>query len=94
MHCTIYETETSSSAATFMYLTLALFLTVRNIAAIMSASITVDEPLQILKHMCCGSGKLCFCAMEQKAQYLFLTPIYSSFLVAAPKITQTPELAL
>ena len=60
----------------------------------MSASIAVEEPLQFLKHMYCGGGELCFCAMEQTAQYLFLTLMYSSFLVAAPKITLTPELVL
>ena len=63
-------------------------------APIISASIAVEEPLQFLKHMCSGGGELCFCAMEQTAQYLFLTPMYSSFLVMAPKITPTPELAL
>ena len=45
--------------------------------------------------MCCGGGELCFVQWSlQTAQYLFLTPIYKSFLMTAPKITFTPEFAL
>ena len=59
----------------------------------MSLSIAQEDPFQLLKH-CDGRGELLRSLMAQTEQYLFLTPMNSSFLVAAPKITPMPDLAL
>ena len=53
----------------------------------MSASIDVDDPVKFLKHIWCDGSMAFLCVIEQTAQYLFFTPIYSDLFVAAPKVT-------
>ena len=65
-----------------------------NPSTIMSDSIEQEELVQFLKYLWAGSGALLYLAIEQVEQYLLRTPMNRSFLVCAPKITPTPELAL
>ena len=61
-------TKLSPSSTTLKYLIPSIASDYWKPAAIIIAPIAVEEPLQFLST--CG-GELCFCAMEQMAQYVF-----------------------
>ena len=68
--CIVYKTELSPSLTTFIYLTPCIASDCWKPAAIMSASIAVEDLLQFLKHMCYGGGELCFCPVKMLLQDL------------------------